>query len=260
MAGAVRQGSCLCGGVTFEAEGPLGDVIACHCSQCRRTSGHVWAGSFVPRARFRLLAAAPLRWFRSSSGVDRGFCQDCGASLFWQPVDGAEICVAAGALDPPTGLTLAGHWHREDAGDYYSPEGPPPPPAAAIPERLACACLCGACAFELPGPAGAITACHCTQCRKLSGHYSASFDADESRLVWRRRALLKEYATAGGGRRGFCSACGSSLWFRSAAGEFSVEAGSVTGPTGGRLAEHIFVASKGDYYGIDDGLPQSGRW
>jgi hypothetical protein len=72
--------------------------------------------------------------------------------------------------------------------------------------------------------------------------------------------VLKEYATAGGGRRGFCSACGSSLWFRSAAGEFSVEAGSVTGPTGGRLAEHIFVASKGDYYGIDDGLPQSGRW
>ncbi|MGB2893467.1 MAG: GFA family protein, partial [Albidovulum sp.] len=123
-----------------------------------------------------------------------------------------------------------------------------------------CACLCGACAFDLPGPAGAITACHCTQCRKLSGHYSASFDADESRLVWRRRAALKEYATPGGGCRGFCSDCGSSLWFRSAAGEFSVEAGSVTGPTGGRLAEHIFVASRGDYYRIDDGLPQSGRW
>lgn len=255
-----HRGSCLCGGVAFEVEAPLGDVIACHCSQCRRTSGHVWAGSFVPLAQFRLLAGAPLRWFRSSSAVDRGFCRDCGASLFWKPLDGSGVCVAAGALDLPTGLRLAEHWHREDAGDYYRPEGPPPPPdAAVLPAVLACACLCGACTFEFPGPAGAITACHCTQCRKLSGHYSASFDADESHLVWRRRAALKEYTTPGGGRRGFCSACGSSLWFRSAAGEFSVEAGSVIGPTGGRLAEHIFVASKGDYYEIDDGLPQSGR-
>lgn len=45
-----------------------------------------------------------------------------------------------------------------------------------------------------------------------------------------------------------------------AAGEFSVEAGAVLGPTGGRLVEHIFVASKGDYYRIDDGLRQSGGW
>lgn len=260
--GHVHSASCLCGGVRFAAEAPLGPVIACHCSQCRRTSGHVWAGTFVPRARFRLLAAAPLRWFRSSLGVDRGFCRDCGASLFWQPVDGDEICLAAGALDPPTGLMLAEHWHPEDAGDYYSPEGALPPPAAAAapPERLDCACLCGACAFGLPGPAGAITACHCRQCRKLSGHYSASFDADEGSLDWRRRDTLAEYRTPGGGRRGFCSRCGSSLWFRSAAGEFSVEAGAVLGPTGGRLTDHIFVASKGDYYLIDDGLPQSGGW
>ncbi|WP_347311567.1 GFA family protein [Defluviimonas sp. SAOS-178_SWC] len=260
MRGRVHRGSCLCGGVAFEAEAPLGDVIACHCSQCRRTSGHFWAGSFVPRARFRLVSAATLRWFRSSPGVDRGFCATCGASLFWRPVDGTEICVAGGALDLPTGLKLAEHWHREDAGDYYSPEGPPPPPGDTAPELLACACLCGACAFDLPGPAGPVTACHCAQCRKLSGHYSASFDAGEDCMEWRRRDTLAEYRTPGGGTRGFCGRCGSSLWFRSAAGEVSVEAGSVLGPTGGRLLEHIFVASKGDYYEMDDGLPQSGGW
>jgi len=259
MPGAVRRGSCLCRGVTFEADAPLGDVIACHCSQCRRTSGHIWAGSFVPRAQFRLLSDATLRWYRSSPGVERGFCRDCGASLFWQPSEGADICVAAGALDLPTGLRLTEHWHREDAADYYRPEGPPPPADDDAPAVLACSCLCGACAFDLPGPAGAITACHCRQCRTLSGHYSASFDADESRVSWRRREALAEYLTPGGAHRGFCAACGSSLWFRSASGEFSVEAGSVTGPTGGWLAGHIFVASKGDYYRIDDGLPQAGR-
>jgi hypothetical protein len=131
---------------------------------------------------------------------------------------------------------------------------------AAGPERLSCACLCGGCAFELPGPSGAITAGHCQQGRKLSGLSSAAFAADETQVRWLRRESLRAYETRAGGRRGFCGTCGSSLWFRSAAGEFSIEAGSVTGATGGRLTEHIFVASRGDYYAIDDGLPQSGAW
>ncbi len=33
--------------------------------------------------------------------------------------------------------------------------------------------------------------------------------------------------------------------------------GAIDTPTGVRLAKHIFVADKGDYYDIEDGLPQS---
>ncbi|MBD3765903.1 MAG: GFA family protein [Rhodobacterales bacterium] len=121
-------------------------------------------------------------------------------------------------------------------------------------------CLCGGVAFDLPGPAGAITACHCTQCRRLSGHYSASFDADAAQVRWICRDTLADHATPGGGRRGFCARCGSSLWFRAADGALSVEAGAVLGPTGGRLAAHIFTADRGDYYAIDDGLPQAPGW
>nr|WP_277604981.1 GFA family protein [Fertoeibacter niger] len=112
----------------------------------------------------------------------------------------------------------------------------------------------------MPGPAGEVHACHCTQCRKLSGHYSASFDADEAGVVYSASATLAEFETPGGGRRGFCSTCGSNLWFRAQDGAFSVEAGVVDGPGGGRLAEHIFVADKGDYYVLADGLPQADRW
>lgn len=258
--GPDHRGSCLCGGVAFEAEGPLRAVIACHCTQCRRTSGHYWAATSAPLDRFHITRDGTLGWYRSSPEALRGFCNRCGASLFWKPETEARMSFAPGALDRPTGLSISGHIHAAAAGDYYSPEGPPPPPAAHPPAHLACSCLCGGCRFDLPGPAGAITACHCRQCRKLSGHYAASFDADEARLIWRSRDTLREYETPAGGRRGFCSACGSSLWFRSAAGEFSVEAGTVAGATGGRLAGHIFVASRGDYYGIDDGLPQAGRW
>ena len=253
------RGSCLCGGVEFAVDPPLRDVIACHCTQCRKTSGHYWAASSVPHDRFRLISDTTLAWHESSPSARRGFCRGCGASLFWQPAGEARISFAPGALDGPTGLAVAEHIFTEDAGDYYSPEGSPPPKTPA-PDRLTATCLCGACAFTLPRPTGGVGACHCTQCRKLSGHYSASFDAPEDQIDWSSRAALTEFATPGGGRRGFCTICGSSLYFRDAAGGFSVEAGAVDGPTGTTLDSHIFVADKGDYYRITDGLPQFPGW
>lgn len=258
MTACPATGGCLCGGVRFEAEPPFSGIQACHCQRCRRWSGHYWAAAEVPLARFRLIAEATLGWFPGAA-ARRGFCTRCGASLFRQPLGGPRIEIAAGALDATGGLRLLGHRHGGEAGDYYRPEGPPPEPARGGPASLDCGCLCGGVSFRLPGPAGPVTACHCRQCRRLSGHYAASFDADERTLHWLRRDTLGEFRTPAGGRRGFCTRCGASLWFRSAAGEFSVEAGAVAGPTGGRLREHIFVASKGDYYRIDDGLAQVGQ-
>ena len=250
------RGSCLCGGVIFEVTPPLRPVVACHCSQCRKTSGHYWASSSVPLDRFRLVASGTLAWYRSSEIARRGFCARCGSSLFWQPDAEPRIAFAAGALDGPTGLHLATHIYTEDAGDYYAPEGPPPAPSRA--KILQGACLCGANRFTLPGPMGAVGACHCRQCRKTSGHYAASFDVDEATVVWHTRSL-REYTAAGGARRGFCPSCGASLTFRSADG-FSIEAGAIAAPTGGYLVSHIFTAEKGDYYALTDGLPQHARW
>nr|WP_253944593.1 GFA family protein [Pseudogemmobacter hezensis] len=106
---------------------------------------------------------------------------------------------------------------------------------------------------------GEVTACHCGQCRKLSGHYSASFWAEEDSVTWAARNI-REYKTAGGGQRGFCPDCGSSLWFRAASGEFSMESGAFERPTGGRLTSHIFLSEAGDYYTLDDNLPQWQVW
>ena len=253
------KGFCLCRSVAFEADGPLRDVVACHCSQCRRISGHFWAATSAPLDRFRITSDAGLAWFRSSDAAERGFCRTCGSSLFWKPAGEDRMSFAAGAIEGATGLRIASHIHREDAGDYYSPEGPPPGPGDR-PDKLHGSCLCGACQFTLPGPAGEIIACHCRQCRKLSGHYSASFDADEAALAWTAQTALAEFQTPGGGQRGHCTRCGSSLFFRAADGNFSVEAGAITGATGGTLGGHIFTGAKGDYYDIDDGLPQAKTW
>ena len=113
-------GSCLCGGVQFEVDAPLRPVIVCHCTQCRKASGHVWAASSVPKAAFRLINEGALRWYRSSDVAERGFCADCGSSLFWHPFGQGTMHFAPGALDGPTGLQIAEEWHLEDAGDYYT--------------------------------------------------------------------------------------------------------------------------------------------
>jgi hypothetical protein len=114
------QGSCLCGAVRFEVTPPLRSVVACHCSQCRKTSGHYWAASSVPLAGFRLLTETGLAWYRASATARRGFCRLCGSTLFWQPDDGDRISFSPGALDEPSGLRIDRHIFVADKGDYYT--------------------------------------------------------------------------------------------------------------------------------------------
>jgi hypothetical protein len=119
-------GGCLCGAVRFQADPPLRDVVACHCTQCRKWSGHYWAATSVPRDRFRLTRDDGLAWYRASPAARRGFCEVCGASLFWEPDDEPRIAIAGGALDGPTGLAEARHIFCADKGDYYAlPKGVP---------------------------------------------------------------------------------------------------------------------------------------
>lgn len=109
-------GHCLCGEIRFTGTWDASnDLKACHCGQCRRWSGHVWA-AILPAA---LTITGTPKWFRASDFARRGFCGTCGSSLFWQR-DGSDIIdVAAGAIDMPTGLKLLGHIFVADKGDYY---------------------------------------------------------------------------------------------------------------------------------------------
>lgn len=118
-------------------------------------------------------------------------------------------------------------------------------------------CLCGAVSFELAGEMRPPFACHCTQCRKTSGHYASFTNVARDKLTFTRDDGLRWYRSSGYARRGFCSECGSSLfWDMEKAGGISVACGALEAPTGLRQSKHIFVASKGDYYDIADGLPQ----
>lgn len=133
-------------------------------------------------------------------------------------------------------------------------------------KNLSGKCLCGAVEFtverrDLKPP----TACHCSQCRRWSGNYWASVNAPldalsivkgEDKIIWRRATPEA--------RRGACGVCGSPLFWHGDGWEDSkdrvaISLGALDAPTGLKLAKHIFVADKGDYYEIADGLEQLDR-
>ena len=121
-------GSCLCGAVRYEVPRPLRDVVLCHCTMCRKVHGHVGACTVVPKAALTLAESHGLKWYRSSDKARRGFCGECGATLFWEPYARDYVAIAAGTLDPPTGLRTTLQVHVGSACDYYAID-------PAIPQR-----------------------------------------------------------------------------------------------------------------------------
>ncbi|HGG05442.1 MAG TPA: GFA family protein [Aliiroseovarius sp.] len=116
----MTTGRCECGAVAFEINGALKPPTACHCSQCRRLSGHFWAGTWAQSADINFTRQDGLAWFRSSDWAERGFCKSCGSSLFYRlRDDDSRLSVAVGSLDKPTGLHLHRHIYVADKGDYY---------------------------------------------------------------------------------------------------------------------------------------------
>lgn len=111
------SGRCLCGDIRFTVSGPVARPTACHCGQCRRQSGHVWASAMAPRENLTITGEP--RWFSASDQARRGFCPRCGSFLFWEENGAPNISFALGALDAPTGLRLEEHIFFADKGDYY---------------------------------------------------------------------------------------------------------------------------------------------
>ena len=128
---------------------------------------------------------------------------------------------------------------------------------AADPKNLTGGCLCGAVQFKLETALSGVTACHCGQCRKVTGNFLATTNAptsdlditDDEGLTWYRSSDLAE--------RGFCKVCGSVLFWREVGSDhIAITAGALDGATGMTIKDHIFVGDKPDWYEITDGKPQ----
>lgn len=101
------RGQCLCGGVVFHVEGPIDHVDACHCKMCQRWSGGPFIGADLRHNNVAFEKDETLRWYDSSDWAQRGFCSECGASMFYRLKNVDDFwAVAIGTLDDPPNTEL----------------------------------------------------------------------------------------------------------------------------------------------------------
>ncbi|RZT11287.1 Uncharacterized conserved protein [Duganella sp. CF402] len=82
-------------------------------------------------------------------------------------------------------------------------------------------CLCGGIRYRAALPVAYASHCYCTMCQKQHGAAAGSYAnvASAGFVIEQGAALVTEYASSDEGRRGFCSVCGSTLFWRSTEAE-----------------------------------------
>lgn len=114
-----KTGGCLCGAVQFDVSGPLRDIVMCHCIQCQKASGHHAAATAAPNDNFTFTEDRGLTWYQSSDYAERGFCRECGSSLFWRMKGRDSLSVFVGCLDGELDLPVLMHIFVEGKKEYY---------------------------------------------------------------------------------------------------------------------------------------------
>ena len=113
------KASCLCGGIKLRTQGYHRNVQNCHCIQCMKTHGHHAAYTNVEERNVKFLKKGTLKWFRSSKRAKRGFCNKCGASLFFKIIGAKTISIAAGMFNRPIKLKTTMNIFVKGKLDYY---------------------------------------------------------------------------------------------------------------------------------------------
>lgn len=114
-------------------------------------------------------------------------------------------------------------------------------------------CLCGAVTYKISGPLRPVIYCHCLQCRKTSGHFVAATSVAREHICI--EGGVTWFQSSKSARRGFCRTCGSNLFWDGKGVNLSIFAGTLDDVDGLKAKGHIFVADKGAYYELTDGLP-----
>ena len=92
------DGGCHCGAIRFRVQGPLRQILMCHCSDCLKISGTSWGASAAHAENLDWLTELRPRWYRSLDWAERGFCSECGSQMFYRMDDRPLISIAPGRL------------------------------------------------------------------------------------------------------------------------------------------------------------------
>ena len=115
------QGSCLCGDVTYQISGDVGQIVHCHCETCRKAHGSAFSSvASVEDDDFELASTSELSSFESSTGKVRYFCSRCGRQIYAKRDGATHIILRLGSLDDNPITSEKSHIWVSQKASWYS--------------------------------------------------------------------------------------------------------------------------------------------
>ena len=118
---SIIKGSCLCGAIAYEIDGPIGLIGHCHCRTCRKAHAAAFATTArVPRTNFRWMTGEDgLRAFESTPGKKRFFCPNCGSHLIAAWDHENDVILRVGSLSDDPGQKPQVHIWTEEKAPWF---------------------------------------------------------------------------------------------------------------------------------------------
>lgn len=252
----VQRGSCHCGDLRFEVDGPIEDVLDCNCSVCTKKGFLHW---IVEPSRFRLLAGEPRTYTFGTGVAKHTFCGRCGMHPFYTPrshprhVDVNVRCLDGVDVSAIPRTPFDGRSDWEGSRARLDTEASPGP--------IRGACACGAIGFTVSSIEPVGLSCYCSICRAVAGApFSSVVLAPAGAVsIEEGQRELAAWGSSPGFSRKHCRTCHAPILasFDGGAGPIFVSAGALEpGSIAGVVFDHIFVRSLAPWHRIRDGRPR----
>lgn len=272
------HGSCLCGEVAWEADGPFEQMHHCHCRRCRKAHGTAFAtalsapeaGFRWTRGRDRIVSFAPPGLF------PRPFCGRCGSHVS-PPASDGRVLLHVGSLAEDPGVRPLAHVFVGSKAPWYElfgtlprfdawppgfdfPAHPDPPRTAPPLDAARGSCLCGGVAFVVEGTPTTARYCHCARCRRArAAAHATNLIAPIAAVRLERgaeRVRTFKLPEARWFSQAFCADCGGKLpRLDPERGIGIVPMGALDDDPPIRADCQIFAASKAPWMDLDARIP-----
>lgn len=117
------KGSCLCGQVQYQVEGPFEHFHICHCSQCRRSTGSAHAANiFTSKDKIKWLSGEDLvKRFDpvEPDTISKCFCSHCGSLVPYTSAGSGKLIIPAGGLSADPQIRPEDNIFWEDRAPWY---------------------------------------------------------------------------------------------------------------------------------------------
>lgn len=122
------QGSCQCGGVSYELLAPPLKVVACHCKECQKLSTSAFSITALVNADTVRFAGRMADWSRSSDSGNINaakFCPTCGNRIYhYNPDDPSKIKLKPSNLSDTSIIQPTAHiWVSQKQAWFDLPAG-----------------------------------------------------------------------------------------------------------------------------------------